>query len=81
MCVTNLGESKFKYFQFWSHCLQSKDKGLVITIGMLETMWVFTTVERGNFTPNWLRTILFVYDFWPRDECTLYTPPSPLPQA
>ena len=55
-----------------------------LTIGMLELMWVFTTVERVNFTPNWLRTILFVYDFWHfsgRAECTLYTPPSPLPQA
>ena len=38
-------------------------KGLVITIGMLESMWVFTTVERVNFTPNLLRTILFAYDF------------------
>ena len=38
-------------------------KGPVITIEMLELMWVFTTVERVNFTPNWLRTILFVYDF------------------
>ena len=35
-------------------------KGPVITIGMLELMWVFTTVERVNFTPNWLRTI-FMY--------------------
>ena len=53
-----------------------------ITIGMLEFMWVFTTVERVNFTPNWLRTVLFVYNFWHfpgRVECTLYTPPSPLP--
>ena len=42
---------------------ENKTKGPVITIGMLELMWVFTTVERVNFTPNWLRTILFVYDF------------------
>ena len=58
-------------------------KGLVTTIGMLESMWVFTTVERGNFTRNWLRTILFVYDFWPfpghalNVHCTLRPPPSP----
>ena len=50
---------------------------------MLESMWVFTTVERGNFTPNWLRTILFVYDFWHfpgralNVHCTLRPPPSP----
>ena len=50
---------------------------------MLESVWVFTTVERGNFTPNWLRTILFVYDFWHfpgralNVHCTLRPPPSP----
>ena len=50
---------------------------------MLESVWLFTTVERGNFTPNWLRTILFVYDFWHfpgralNVHCTLRPPPSP----
>ena len=66
--------------EYWKHQFR---KGLVITIGMLESMWVFTTVERGNFTPNWLRTILFVYDFWHfpgralNVHCTLRPPPSP----
>ena len=47
----------------FSECQNLDFKGPVITIGMLELMWVFTTVERVNFAPNWLRTILLVYDF------------------